>query len=116
MTLKEFIKENTKTYTNKEVKFSLGKLKDGNSVVIASSSINDKPKMFVLEGSLNNFQRFKNWIGKETNADFKPTGKFIKVDGKRLPIIQIRVSSSNNSDEEETGDNEENNKDNDITF
>jgi len=90
MTLNELIKNKTKT--GKSVEFLKGYSKSGNVIIV---SLLKGKKKYVLEASVDNFSRFKDWYGKEATADIRKTGKFFKVEeyGK-LPLIQIRIKSN----------------------
>jgi hypothetical protein len=85
MNLKEFI--NKKIKTGQQAEFSEGQGKNG-KVVIASID----GKKYVINASIENFQRFQKWIGEKASADIKQTGKFHKTEYGFLPTIEIRTN------------------------
>lgn len=84
MNLKEFV---NKIKTGQQTEFIEAQGKNG-KVVIAS--IGDKK--YVINASIENFQRFEKWIGEKASADIKKTGKFYKTEYGFLPTIEIRTN------------------------
>jgi len=91
MTLNEFITQQSETQRGQKVKFLESEIKSGPVVVMKQI---DTGKAFVLEKSLNDFMLFKKWIGKEAVADFKQTGKSIRIDKQKYPLVQVRVKKN----------------------
>lgn len=98
MNLKEFV--NKKIKTGQQAEFIEGQGKNG-KVVIAS--IDDKK--YVINASIENFQRFQKWIGEKASADIKQTGKFHKTEYGFLPTIEIRTNVKVVDDEIKTKNN-----------
>lgn len=98
MNLKDFI--NRKIKTGQQVEFEEGQGKNG-KVVIASTG----DKKYVINASIENFQRFKKWIGEKASADIKQTGNFYKTEYGFLPTIKIRTNVKVADDEFEKKDN-----------
>jgi hypothetical protein len=104
MTLNELIDKTTQT--GKLVTFHKGHGKNGVVLVIESKDSGNK---FVLQKSITDFSRFKDWPGKTSRADVKQTGKYYKTEEYgRVPIIQIRVKPAEaDSDEGNPDDSKE---------
>lgn len=57
---------------------------------------NEKGKKFVIHASLDNLSRFKDWIGKEADTEYKLTGDKISTEDGKFPTIRIKVDSKSN--------------------
>jgi len=80
-----------KIFTGKNVKFveavvSNGRY-EGNKVIVVVDLDNNKE--FVLGESLDNFMRFRRWVGKEAMADYEPSFKTVKTNLGVMPTIKI---------------------------
>lgn len=95
-------------FTGKNVKFLEGSLiggkNDGNKVLIVLDT--ETNKKFVLNESLENFMRFRKWVGKQAYADYEPMIKKVNTNFGFLKAIRIttEVEISSEKDNENKGD------------
>lgn len=114
MKLEELLKQKIKTGQRGE--FSVAEGKEGKVIIFITAK-----KKYVVQASLDNFQRFKDWIGKTADIDIKKTGKFHKTkDYGFLPTINIRIEGTGDSSADTTSNSttnpEENPKKEDMVF
>jgi len=87
MKLKELI-DKTKIRTGISGVFQIIVLKDENK---AMSFVTNEEK-FIIDASLENFNRFRKWDGIKSIADIQKTGKKVKTSGgENIPTIRIRT-------------------------
>ena len=87
MKLKELL-ESKKVKTGVKSEFSSDFGKDGKIIILTT----DDEKRYVVGASINNYNRFKKWVGKKTEVDIQRTGGFFKTKGYgKLPKINIRA-------------------------
>lgn len=83
-----------KILTGKKVKFIEGVITAGarkdNKVIILHDL--EREKKFIIGASLNNFIRFKKWIGKEAVADYEPYLRPIKTDQGLLTAVRLSTT------------------------
>lgn len=85
-----------KVITGKKVKFiettiSSGS-KTGNKVVVIEDLETEDKLKFIIAASVNNYIRFKNWIGKEAYADYDINRHtFYNTEMGKLATVQIRT-------------------------
>jgi len=79
-------------------------LKDGNNVI----AFYGKGKtVYVINASISNLRKFKDWAGRDAIVDIQKTGKKVRLaTGKKVPTIRLRVEMKTDDDEND-GDKKE---------
>ncbi len=86
MKLNEFLKKKIKTGQDGE--FSSAEGKNGKVMIV---TVGDK--RYVIQASIENFNRFEKWIGKKALVDIKKTGKYHKTKNYgTIPSVKIRTN------------------------
>lgn len=88
-----------KIITGMPVTFKKIKLNDGSRVM---SLITENGDQYIIEGSLDNYLRFKKWEGKKSIADIQKTKRKIETenDGK-IRVVKIRTTVSINTEQKQ---------------
>lgn len=105
MNLQEFLFINeAKVVPGLSVKFSKMETPKGTVMSFATKD----NKVFVIAASINNFNRFEKWDGKEAIADVLPLSQKLRVQKGSIPLAKIRtdvrLGDEEESDEEQEKD------------
>jgi|1_EtaG_2_1085319.scaffolds.fasta_scaffold285155_2 hypothetical protein len=85
-------------------RFAKVMLKDGNNVI---AFYGKDDKIFVIDASIKNLNKFKKWNGRDAMIDIQKTGKKVRLaTGRRVPTIRMRVEMKVDNDEDD-GDKKE---------
>ena len=101
MKLKDYIKKHKKDLS---VEFDTASGEKDRVIIV----MDDKGDRYVINASVDNYERFEKWVGQKAKADIKFTGKYHKTkDYGSLPLIQIKTEIKSSVEDDDSKDKEE---------